>query len=99
MIYRVLLPPCLQRVFENPVHKKDSFCLIGISYLSRAQESAAKVRMGNPIPANNVAKSTSPPPIADTVFVERIKSRVKNWKNACKGSSTKTEGKKILGPT
>lgn len=63
----------------------------GISYLSRAQESIAKVRIGCPTrtPSTNVVKSSSKPSVADTIFVQRVKSRVKNWKDAC-NSSTKT---------
>ncbi|XP_022728343.1 poly(A)-specific ribonuclease PARN-like isoform X2 [Durio zibethinus] len=65
----------------------------GISYLSRAQELVAKVRMGNPVAINHVMKpSSSPPTVADTVFVERVKSRVKHWKKACTDSpSRKTD--------
>ncbi|CAL9023108.1 unnamed protein product [Prunus brigantina] len=58
----------------------------GISYLSRAQESAAKVRIGNPSPSTYIMNSSSTHTVADTVFLERIKSRVKHWKNACRSS-------------
>ncbi|EOX93741.1 hypothetical protein QUC31_004269 [Theobroma cacao] len=62
----------------------------GISYLSRAQELVAKVRMGNPIAIHHVVKPTSTPPsVADTIFVERVKSRVKHWKKACADSSSR----------
>lgn len=66
----------------------------GISYLSRAQESIAKVRIGRPIltPSTYAVKSSSRQTIADSVFVQRVKSRVKNWKDAC-NSSTKTNVK------
>ncbi|XP_022143590.1 poly(A)-specific ribonuclease PARN-like isoform X3 [Momordica charantia] len=66
----------------------------GISYLSRAQESIAKVRMGCPTPTTStyVLKSSSRQSIADSVFIQRVKSRVKNWKDAC-NSSTKTNAK------
>ncbi|GMY33775.1 poly(A)-specific ribonuclease PARN-like [Fagus crenata] len=63
----------------------------GISYLSRAQESAARVRIGNPTPIPDVVKSSSNPTVADSVFIERIKSRIKYWRNACKDSSAKTD--------
>lgn len=63
----------------------------GISYLSRAQESAARVRIGNPTPIPHVVKSSSKPSVADAVFIERIKSRVKYWRNACKDTSSKTD--------
>ncbi|KAF5741319.1 poly(A)-specific ribonuclease PARN-like [Tripterygium wilfordii] len=63
----------------------------GISYLSRAQETAAKVRTGNPQRASHVIESTSTPSVADSVFIERIKSRVKHWKNACKNSGTSVD--------
>jgi poly(A)-specific ribonuclease len=69
------------------------FIVTGISYLSRAQESAARVRIGNPTPIPDVVKSSSNPTVADSVFIERIKSRVKYWRNACKDSSAKTDGK------
>lgn len=58
----------------------------GISYLSRAQESAAKVRIENPSPSTYIMNSSSTHTVADTVFLERIKSRVKHWKNACRSS-------------
>lgn len=63
----------------------------GISYLSRAQEAAARVRIGNPTAITRVVKSSSSPSVADSVFLERIKSRVKYWKNACKDSSAKID--------
>lgn len=71
------------------------FLLLGISYLSEAQESAAKVRMGNPMAVDHATKSSSSPAlsVADTVFIERVRSRVKHWKNACTDSDIKTEGK------
>ncbi|KAG7014570.1 Poly(A)-specific ribonuclease PARN-like protein, partial [Cucurbita argyrosperma subsp. argyrosperma] len=63
----------------------------GISYLSRAQESIAKVRIGRSFltPSTYAVKSSFRQTIADSVFVQRVKSRVKNWKDAC-NSSTKT---------
>lgn len=67
----------------------------GISYLSREQESTAKIQMGNPILAKNVTESTSTLSVADSVFVERIKSHIKNWKKACKETSTRKEGNQI----
>ncbi|KAJ6319317.1 hypothetical protein OIU78_014856 [Salix suchowensis] len=63
----------------------------GISYLSREQESAAKIQIGNPMLAKNVTKSTSIHSIADSVFIERIKSHIKNWKKTCKETSTRKE--------
>ncbi|WCJ37250.1 Polynucleotidyl transferase ribonuclease H-like superfamily protein [Euphorbia peplus] len=63
----------------------------GISYLSRAQESTAKVRMGDPRIANAIVKSTSAPSVADTLFVQRVKSRIKNWRDACTDTSKRTD--------
>eukprot|EP00257_Ricinus_communis_P027157 XP_025014571.1 poly(A)-specific ribonuclease PARN-like [Ricinus communis] len=63
----------------------------GISYLSRAQESAARVRMKNPFLAKDIVESTSTPGVADSVFVQRTRSRVKNWKNACTDTSSTDE--------
>ncbi|KAJ9548824.1 hypothetical protein OSB04_021367 [Centaurea solstitialis] len=63
----------------------------GISYLSRAQESAAKGQIGNPVSSGYVAQSPpSSRSVADNVFVERIKSRVGHWISACKHSHKKT---------
>lgn len=67
--------------------------------MSRAQESAAKVFMGNPISANNMVESIATPSVADTVFIQRTRSRVKHWKNAFTDSSTMTHGKKIKDST
>ncbi|KAG6630981.1 poly(A)-specific ribonuclease PARN-like isoform X2 [Carya illinoinensis] len=63
----------------------------GISYLSRAQESEARVQIGNPMRITRVVKSSSNPTVADSVFIERIKSRVKHWRKSCKDSSTKLD--------
>ncbi|PWA55758.1 polynucleotidyl transferase, ribonuclease H-like superfamily protein [Artemisia annua] len=69
-----------------------NFCIYdGISYLSRAQESAAKRQIGNPVSSGYVPQSPSSRSVADNVFVERIKSRIGNWINACKRSDTKTD--------
>nr|GEW71589.1 poly(A)-specific ribonuclease PARN-like [Tanacetum cinerariifolium] len=54
----------------------------GISYLSRAQESAAKRQIGNPVSSGYVPQSPSSRSVADNVFIERIKSRIGNWINA-----------------
>ncbi|MED6168389.1 hypothetical protein PIB30_011280 [Stylosanthes scabra] len=60
----------------------------GISYLSRVQESVAKIRLGTASPSFCVMKSSSISTFADTVFVERIKSRIKHWRKTCKISCT-----------
>ncbi|CAA7023708.1 unnamed protein product [Microthlaspi erraticum] len=65
----------------------------GISYLSRTQESASKFLSGNPILADPIVDvPSSPSTVADTVFVGRIRSRVKNWRQSCLDSSSKTGG-------
>ncbi|KAJ8899461.1 hypothetical protein K2173_018435 [Erythroxylum novogranatense] len=63
----------------------------GISYLSRAQESAAKVQMEYPIHANFVVRPISNPSLVDKVFIERNKSRVRHWRNVCKDVITGDE--------
>jgi len=72
--------------------------MTGISYLSRAQESAAKVRLGTALSSLPVVKSSSSPTVADTVFVERIRSRIKHWRKTFESSGTSTgrDGKKIF---
>ncbi|XP_042504772.1 poly(A)-specific ribonuclease PARN-like [Macadamia integrifolia] len=56
----------------------------GISYLSRVQESSAKERIGSPISRIHPVKSSLTPSVADSVFLERTRSRVRHWMNACK---------------
>lgn len=65
----------------------------GISYLSRAQESAVKYRTGNPFPCINSFQSPSPSAhaVADSIFVERIRFRVRHWLTACRDSDKTTE--------
>ncbi|KAL6555590.1 hypothetical protein OROHE_007262 [Orobanche hederae] len=60
----------------------------GISYLSRAQESAAKAPIGHLTSRSIMGSSVNS--VADSLFTERVKSRVKNWMKACKDSN-KTE--------
>ncbi|BAT84212.1 hypothetical protein LR48_Vigan03g109100 [Vigna angularis] len=62
----------------------------GISYLSRAQESAAKVRLGAALSSCQVVKSSSSPTVADTIFVERIRSRIECWRKTRESSGTST---------
>ncbi|KAL9271160.1 Poly(A)-specific ribonuclease PARN-like-like protein [Drosera capensis] len=59
----------------------------GISYLSRAQESVAKHHMGNPILAFKAVESAPAASVADQVFTERTKSRVRTWRDYCKKSA------------
>lgn len=68
----------------------------GISYLSREQEDLAKVWKGIPVRGKYLEKSSSSPSVADTVFLERIRSRIKQWKNSFEDSSTRNDGKHIL---
>ncbi|KAM0008164.1 putative poly(A)-specific ribonuclease [Helianthus debilis subsp. tardiflorus] len=63
----------------------------GISYLSRAQEAAAKHQIGNPVSSGYVAQSSSSRSVADNVFVERVKTRVGHWISACKRSDMKAD--------
>ncbi|KAK1398066.1 poly(A)-specific ribonuclease PARN-like [Heracleum sosnowskyi] len=62
----------------------------GISYLSRAQESIARNRRGNPV-VSKLIESSSAHSVADTLFLGRTKSRVKSWLSACKESNTGSE--------
>lgn len=55
----------------------------GISYLSREQETAAEIRIGNPRPSTLVVDSSFAPSVADSIFMERLKSRVIRWKSVC----------------
>ena len=68
--------------------------MAGISYLSRVQESKAKIGIGNYMPCVNVNKCSPASTVADTIFVERIKSRVKHWIKICEnsGKSTSKDG-------
>ncbi|XP_059305032.1 poly(A)-specific ribonuclease PARN-like [Lycium ferocissimum] len=63
----------------------------GISYLSKSQESAAIDRIGNASPISCSVQTPSGYTVADSVFAERIKSRVKHWITACKDTNKKPE--------
>ncbi|XP_015086388.1 poly(A)-specific ribonuclease PARN-like [Solanum pennellii] len=63
----------------------------GISYLSKSQESAAVDRIGNASPISCTVQTPSGYTVADSVFAQRIKSRVKNWITACKDTNKKPE--------
>ncbi|CAA0842432.1 Poly(A)-specific ribonuclease PARN-like [Striga hermonthica] len=66
-------------------------CIInGISYLSRAQESAARARFGHLSKVSNPGEPLSAHSVADSLFTQRIQSRVKSWIKTCKNSN-KTE--------
>ncbi|KAJ1420414.1 Ribonuclease CAF1 [Sesbania bispinosa] len=73
-----------------------SICGTGISYLSRAQEEVAKIRLGTASPSLRLMKSSSPPTIADTIFVERIKSRIRHWRKTCQSSISNTNNDEEL---
>lgn len=70
--------------------------LVGISYLSRSQETAARIYLGSPILAGDDVKSTSAPSAADSNFIERIKSRVTLWLDAYKDSSSENYDGMVL---
>lgn len=57
----------------------------GISYLSRVQE--AKARERSPGSWTRTVTSSQNPSVADSIFKERIKSRVAHWRKACKDTS------------
>uniref|UniRef100_A0A1D1XX06 Poly(A)-specific ribonuclease PARN-like n=1 Tax=Anthurium amnicola TaxID=1678845 RepID=A0A1D1XX06_9ARAE len=59
----------------------------GISYLSRVQESMTKDR--DSLSTVGPIRSSLGSSVADAIFMERIKSRIQQWRNAC-GSSTVT---------
>lgn len=63
----------------------------GISYLSKSQESAAIDRIENASPISCTVQTPSGYTAADSIFAERIKSRVKNWITACKDTNKKPE--------
>ncbi|XP_068666913.1 poly(A)-specific ribonuclease PARN-like [Aristolochia californica] len=58
----------------------------GISYLSRVQETKAKNRISDPIPSIISFTSSSSPSVSDAIFMERIKSRIKYWRDSCRDS-------------
>lgn len=68
-----------------------SFSREGISYLSRAQESFVNFETGNLLLNGCSLQSPSALSVADSIFTERIKTRVKNWMNSC-NNLHKTEG-------
>eukprot|EP01018_Ginkgo_biloba_P025439 Gb_17891 [translate_table: standard] len=60
----------------------------GISYLSRAQEKTVKQLGGRSrMLGTYPVVSCQNPTTADTIFMERIRSRVRHWRDTCLGSS------------
>ncbi|MQL69168.1 hypothetical protein Taro_001446 [Colocasia esculenta] len=67
--------------------------LPGLSYLSRVHESMTKDR--NPVPAVGPITSGSVSSVADTIFMERSKSRIQQWRVACRGSIETSEVSRV----
>ncbi|GAB2282395.1 hypothetical protein Dimus_016940 [Dionaea muscipula] len=63
----------------------------GISYLSRAQESVAKHQMRKPKLAFEAIEPAPASSIADKIFAERTKSRVRCWQESFKKSTSNFE--------
>ncbi|KAL2935858.1 Poly(A)-specific ribonuclease PARN-like [Bienertia sinuspersici] len=63
----------------------------GISYISRAQESTMKHLTGNAVLRARAVQSSSTLSVADSVFIQRVKSRLKTWRTACKDSKGPNE--------
>ncbi|CAN6447307.1 unnamed protein product [Victoria cruziana] len=62
----------------------------GISYLSRVQEAASKHRFSL-LPTDHLPSPLQSQSVADSVFIERTRSRVSYWRNACKNSSNNSD--------
>ncbi|XP_021842390.2 poly(A)-specific ribonuclease PARN-like [Spinacia oleracea] len=58
----------------------------GISYISRAQESSMKHLPGNTMLRAHASQSSPAVSVADSIYIQRIKTRVKTWIKACKDS-------------
>uniref|UniRef100_A0A803MFR3 Uncharacterized protein n=1 Tax=Chenopodium quinoa TaxID=63459 RepID=A0A803MFR3_CHEQI len=58
----------------------------GISYISTAQESSIKRHPGNSMLRANAVQALPAASVADAVYIERIKLRIKTWKSACQDS-------------
>ncbi|KAK4369245.1 hypothetical protein RND71_013037 [Anisodus tanguticus] len=91
---------CCCSIFRSPAKNKCSVAFtmteapipnIRISYLSKSQESAAIDRIGNVSPITCTVQTPSGYTVADSVFAERIKSRVKHWLTSCKDTNKKPE--------
>ncbi|GAA0162450.1 mRNA polyadenylation factor [Lithospermum erythrorhizon] len=65
----------------------------GISYLSREQESTTKDHwlQENPVTIDCTVQSSPTHSVADSIFTQRIKSRVRNWVDAYTNANKKTE--------
>ncbi|KAH0461579.1 hypothetical protein IEQ34_009154 [Dendrobium chrysotoxum] len=62
----------------------------GISYLSRVEETKARERKSGSW--MHTVTSSQNPSVADSIFKERIKSRVTHWRKACKDTSQAEDG-------
>jgi hypothetical protein len=67
--------------------------VIGISYSSKAQASTAKQRGRNSSMLGTYpALPYQNPYIADIIFMERVRSRVQHWRDACLTSNNTSKG-------
>ncbi|PKU85625.1 poly(A)-specific ribonuclease PARN-like [Dendrobium catenatum] len=62
----------------------------GLSYLSRVEETKARERKSGSWMLT--VTSSQNPSVADSIFKERIKSRVTHWRKACKDTSQAKDG-------
>ena len=68
--------------------------LAGISYLSRVEESLARQKIFTPCPQQLLpSPSTS---VSDSVFVNRIKSKILHWRKGYADPSKKDDGRLLL---
>ncbi|KAF3774266.1 Poly(A)-specific ribonuclease PARN-like [Nymphaea thermarum] len=63
----------------------------GISYLSRVQEAASMHRFALLLPTDHSPSPSQSQSVADSVFIERIRSRIFHWRNSCKDSSNNSD--------
>lgn len=67
-----------------------TFFCVGISYISRVQESLARQTNTTPLDFRIYSKSSKS--FADSLFIEGIKSRILYWRTACLASDESPHG-------
>lgn len=63
--------------------------------MSRVQETKAQIRVGNLDSNACPVKPSSTAAVGDTIFMQRVKSRVRHWRGSWKNANEETTGEKF----
>ncbi|PWZ28705.1 hypothetical protein Zm00014a_011353 [Zea mays] len=92
--YSFSCQPCYLSTIANDGFDFNMCIYDGISYLSRVQESLAREKIFTPRPHQLLSSPNTS--VADSVFMNRIKSRIVNWRKRYADPSKKHDGSSLV---